>query len=320
MNEETYDHRDQQWDHSIDASRDRVEGLWRQVVSRRSSSRSELAAARESRARAETQRQHMSSAMLEATRQACKDLVAEAEKQLAAAREADEEARKKLEEAEYQMTMVQSARWEADTYREKVMTESQEEAQEEAQAARSEADSYREKVTAQAQEEAQAARSEADSYREKVMAQAQEEGQRIRDEARTAAMHECEELKRHVSYEVQCMLSEIDTIRAAAEEELEAQRIYSEAASMKAMSPEMPSQIMAEVEKLLQGMSSEESYVPALGNGNGNGHHEYEEEAGEPVAVLEPTEGTGDHSSDESTGGGIKEKRSGRRRSRNGKG
>lgn len=69
MSEGTNDHRDEQWDHSIDVSRERVESLWRQAVSRRSSSRSELAAARESRARAETQRQNMSSAMLEATRQ-----------------------------------------------------------------------------------------------------------------------------------------------------------------------------------------------------------------------------------------------------------
>ena len=316
MSEGTNDHRNEQWDHSIDVSRERVESLWRQAVSRRSSSRSELAAARESLARAETQRQNMSSAMLEATRQACKDLVAEAEKQLVAAREADEEARKKLEEAEYEMKTAQSTRSEADTYREKVMTESQEEAR----VVRTEADSYREKVTAQAQEEAQAARSEADSYRDKVIADAQEEGQRIRDEARTAAMQECEELKRHVTYEVQCMLSEIDTIRAAAEEELEAQRIYSEAASMTAMSPDTPSYVMAEVEKLLQGVSSGEEYVPALSNGNGNGHHEHEEDAGEPVSVLEPMEGTVDHPSHESTGGGAKQKSSGRRRSRNGKG
>ena len=101
-------------------------------------------------------------------------------------------------------------------------------------------------------EQAQMAWSEADSHREKVMAETQQEAQRIRDEARSAALQECAELKRHVTYEVQCILAEIDTLRTAAQEELEAQRIYSEAATIMAMSQEAGVQLKERVDKALR--------------------------------------------------------------------
>jgi hypothetical protein len=78
---------------------------------------------------------------------------------------------------------------------------------------------------------------EADRYHEKVMAEAQEE-------ARAAALRECEELKRYVTYEVQAILGEVDAIRAAAQEELEAQRIYAEAANIKALSQDARSRVL----------------------------------------------------------------------------
>ena len=100
-----------------------------------------------------------------------------------------------------------------------------------------EADGYRERVTA-----------ETDRYHEKVMAEAQEEAQRLREEDRAAALRECEELKRHVTYEVQAILGEVDAIRAAAQEELEAQRIYAEAANIKALSQEARSRVLVDAE------------------------------------------------------------------------
>ena len=157
-----------------------------------------------------------------------------------------------------------------------------------ARAKRAEADA--EKALAEAQNEmkqAEMARSEADNYREKVMAEAQQETQRVREEARASALQECEELKRHVTYEVQCILSEIDTIRAAAQEELEAQRIYAEAATIQAMSQDVRAQIMGNVDKTMREWSggdretsSLETSDPWRAVGVGEEHH--------PGAMMEP--------------------------------
>ena len=110
--------------------------------------------------------------------------------------------------------------------------------------ARSEAESYREKTMAEANSNRDRVMAEADRYHEKVMAEAQEEAQRLREEARAAALRECEELKRYVTYEVQAILGEVDAIRAAAQEELEAQRIYAEAANIKALSQDARSRVL----------------------------------------------------------------------------
>ena len=212
--------------YSMEVSRERVETLWRQALRQKSSGKADLAAAKATRSKAEMERQQMSQAALEATRHACRDLIAEAERQLARAKQVEAEAEKNLTEAEARINEAETARLDADRYRETALADSYREkvmaeAQQQAQTARSEADSYRDKVTAETQQEAQTARSDADSYREKVMAEAEQEAQRIRDEARAATLQECEELKRHVTYEVESILSEIDTIREAAQEELE---------------------------------------------------------------------------------------------------
>ena len=65
---------------SMEVSRERVESLWRQAIARRSSSRSDLTAAKASRARAEVERQRTSHQALESTRDACRTLIAEAER------------------------------------------------------------------------------------------------------------------------------------------------------------------------------------------------------------------------------------------------
>ena len=87
---------------------------------------------------------------------------------------------------------------------------------------------------------------------EKVATEAQQESQleaqRIREEARAAALQECNELKRHVTNEVQAILDEIEAIRGAAEEELEAQRIYAETANIKAMTHDVRTNVVESVE------------------------------------------------------------------------
>ena len=121
---------------------------------------------------------------------------------------------------------------------------------------------YIETVTAEADPYNTKVRSEADAYRERVMAEAetcretmlagsQEEAQRIREEARAMVDQECAELKRHVSHEIQTVPSEIDNMKQAAQEELEAQRIYTEAASLKAMMTDLQSEMMERVDKAM---------------------------------------------------------------------
>ena len=214
---------------SLEVSRDGVESLWKQAMTHKSSGRSDLAAAKASRARAEMERQRISKDALEATREACRELIGETERQLARAREVEAEVERNLAEAQEQTKKAEMDRAGADSYLKGVTAE---------------ADGYREKVVAEADSYRQKATAEADADREAVMAEAQQEAERIRDEARSGVLHECEELKRHVTYEVQCILSEVDDIRAAAQEELEAQRIYSETANIRAMSHDVQSRML----------------------------------------------------------------------------
>ena len=183
----------------------------------------DLAAARASRSKAELERRRIYHEALEATKEASEQLIAEAERQLERAKKAEAESDKKRAKVEEELKQAQLARAESDSYREKSVAE---------------ADSYCAKVIA-----------EADSYREKVATEAQQESQleaqRIREEARAAALHE---LKRHVTNEVQAILDEIEAIRGAAEEELEAQRIYAETANIKAMTHDVRTNVVESVE------------------------------------------------------------------------
>ena len=202
---------DQMNNTSLEVSHEKVESLWKQAMTHRSSSRNELADARANRAKTEMERQRMASTALDATKQACKEIIAEAERQLAMARGVEAEAAIKLNEAEKELQQSRSIRADSDAYREKTVAD-------------------------------------ADANRQSVVAEAQHEAHRLRDEAREAALQECNELKRHVSYEVQCILGEIDTIRAAAQEEMETQRIYSEVATIQAMSSGLRSEVLAEMD------------------------------------------------------------------------
>ena len=230
---------------SMEVSRDRVESLWRQAMSQRSSAKSDLSAARASRTKAEMERQRISIASVDATREACKELIAEAERQQVKAKQEESEAEKKLTGAEKQMEQAHMVRAEADSYREQMKAE----ADSYREQMKADADGYREQGKADADAYREKTVADADSYREKVVGEAQQESQRIREESRAAALQECDDLKRHVTYEVQCILSEVDAIRTAAEEELEAQRIYAEAATIKTMSQDVRSQIMENVER-----------------------------------------------------------------------
>ncbi len=213
----------------LEVSRDRVEALWRQAIHHRATARAELSPARQSRARAEMERQRVCQETLAATRESCKEIVAESERKHLSARQVEAEAKGRWGEAEKRMEQVLAARAEADAYREKVMAECSSFSDQ----GISKADAYRTRTMG-----------EADAYRDKLVSDVQQEAQRVREEARASAVRECEDLKRHVTYEVQCILSEVDALKAAAEEELEAQRIYAETANIRTMSRDVRARVI----------------------------------------------------------------------------
>ena len=91
-------------------------------------------------------------------------------------------------------------------------------------------------------QEAQKARAEAQAYREQVQHQAREEAQRVLEEAHAGAREETAELKRHASIEIAQLMRDVEILRAAAQEELEAQRILTSAARIRALSPALGEQ------------------------------------------------------------------------------
>ena len=278
--------------YTLEVTRERVENLWKQAQGHRRSSKSDLAVARAARPKAERERQRIASEAMEATRAACVEIIEEAERQLAKAREADAEANRKVSETEdgwtrahqarveaeeYQRRAIEEGeataervRSEADAYGEKVMADargdaakvrsetgeycqqSMDDAREQAERTRTETHEYREQVVSDARREAETLRTESESYRDRMMTTTREEAGRAREEGRRSALEECEELKRHVTYEVQCILDEADSIKAAAQEELEAQMIYAEVAKLKAMSHDVHDQVLDTVGKALR--------------------------------------------------------------------
>ena len=85
-------------------------------------------------------------------------------------------------------------------------------------------------------EEAQRERNEAETYRDKVIAEADQRVADIVDRARANAERECLDLKQRASLEAKRILDQAELMRAAIQEELETQKIYTETAQMKAES------------------------------------------------------------------------------------
>ena len=88
-------------------------------------------------------------------------------------------------------------------------------------------------------EQAQELRVESEGYREKIMAEVEREANEALNRARATAEQECLKLKDSACLEARRMLDQAEMMRAAAEEELETQRIYTEAARLKAESQEV---------------------------------------------------------------------------------
>ena len=77
---------------------------------------------------------------------------------------------------------------------------------------------------------------EAEEARQRIVSEAKQKAQDIMDQARMAAQQECTELRRQALEEIKMILARVETIRAATDEELETQRIFSNITKLKATS------------------------------------------------------------------------------------
>jgi hypothetical protein len=197
-----------------------------------SSLEDQLAKAKASRNQAESAHQKIANEILEATKEVCQKLIKDGEQTLEKAKKLEADAQQKQRESKAELEKAQAFRAEAETYAERLKSEVQRQTQEkleQAQAIRAEADAYRERVMSEVQQQAQEQldqaqniRNEADAYREKVITEAKEQGQEILYLARSAAEQECNEMKRQASLEAQRTVAEAELIKAASQEELEA--------------------------------------------------------------------------------------------------
>jgi len=222
-----------------------------------SSIEEQLAQAKSSHTQAESARQKIANEILEATKEICQKLIADGEQTLERAKKLEAEAMQKEREAHDERERGQGYRQDAQAYAERIKADAHKKAQEQidqAQSIRSEADLYREKVLAEVQQEAQEqlnqaamVKAESDSYRDRVIIEAKEQGQQILYLSRTEAEQECNEMKHHANLDAQRKMAEAQLVKAAVLEELEAQRIYAEAARLETESLGILTQVRAKL-------------------------------------------------------------------------
>jgi F0F1-type ATP synthase membrane subunit b/b' len=112
---------------------------------------------------------------------------------------------------------------------------------------------------------------QAEEQRDQIVAEGRVKAQQIQDNARADAENEIAELRQHALKEIKATLARVDTIRAATDEELEAQRIFTNIARLKANSPlsmfrptyELPVNSVVETEAVPE-------LVPAAASTNGH--------------------------------------------------
>ena len=169
----------------------------------------QLALSQASRVNAESERQRVAKGIVDATKQACQELIADGEKVLKKAKWLESEAERKHQAADTVINKANTARAEADAYSQKV---------------KSDADAFR---------------SDAESQAERAVAEAQHQAKEILERARAVALRECAEFRQQAAFEAKQMLGQAQVIRTAAREELEAHRIYVEAARLNSESHEV---------------------------------------------------------------------------------
>jgi hypothetical protein len=209
--------------------------------------------AKASRNQAESARQKIANEILAATKEVCQKLISEGELTLDKAKKLEAAAEQKQLDAQSELQRAQTTRSEADAYAEKVRSDAQQQAQEaaeQAQATRDDADIWAEKVRSEIQQQTQEASDQVQASRddaEKVVADAERVAAELIESTRSVAEQEANDLKQQAAQESQRTLAEAELIRIAAQEELEAQRIYAETAKVTAESIEVLAQIRAKL-------------------------------------------------------------------------
>jgi len=127
-------------------------------------------------------------------------------------------------------------------------------------------------------EQARTIRAEAEGYRDKIIAEADQEARDFLNQAMSVTEKECLELREQATQEAKRILGQVEIMRAAVQEELETQKIYSDAARIKASSHELLS-------KLREMTSDDESL--------------FEHETGEEPSGIEVIEDQGSSASEE---------------------
>ena len=219
----------------------------------------QLARAKATRAQAEASRQRISSKIMDASKRLYQTLLEDGGQALERAKKLESAAQLNMLESQRELQHAQSLRQEADSYRQQVITEATAQANEmvqQSQAIKADAVAFREKLLVEIKQQAdleldqaQSSRAEADAYRERVTAQAQRQANDILDRARLTAQQEGNEIKLRFAMEARNVLAEADLIRAAAEEQLEAQRLYADAANLQSESREVLDQARSMVNR-----------------------------------------------------------------------
>ena len=117
---------------------------------------------------------------------------------------------------------------------EKMKAEAQRQLQE-AERIRAEAAQVQEHATSDRKRAAEE-KAKAEKARERTVSEAQQKAQEILQEARLKTQRECTDLRRKALEEVKSILTHVETIRAAADEELQAKRISAGSTELKAIS------------------------------------------------------------------------------------
>ncbi len=165
-----------------------------------------------------------------------------------------------------ELAEAETSRAEADSLRERSIAEAQQQAEEIVNLAKTAA----EEVHQQAEEKlsvAETSRAEADSLRERAIAEAQQQAEEIVDLAKTAAELEGQTIKEKLVQEAQKALARL--AQTASQAETEAQKLYTDAASLEAISKEALAQAEAQlgqrtpVEELEEISNSEAVSEPA---------------------------------------------------------
>lgn len=94
-------------------------------------------------------------------------------------------------------------------------------------------------------EQSRAIRAEAESYRARIMAEVDQEAKEYIDAAKSTTDKECLTLRTQAAQEAQRILGQVELMKTAVQEELETQKIYTDAARIKVSSDELLSKLRA---------------------------------------------------------------------------